>query len=159
MINFLGCFHCLTQCTSLGETFSLAAQIWSYSLHLLRVYNVDVKKHLPVIVLPKNIVCSCLVQADSVEKVVRRPESETQLAKPVKLHDSSTPCLTEYLKCFPSVAFVGCYSCLLTGGFCDRLSVLSDLVERHYLVTFARCFSPGMVCIRGNIPPRFAQVF
>ena len=93
-------------------------------------------------------------EADSVGKVIRRPESETQLAKPVKLRDSSTSCLTEYLKFFPSVALVGCRSCLLTGGFCDRLSVLSDLVERHCPVTFARCFSPSMVSIGGNIPPR-----
>ena len=70
-----------------------------------------------------------VMQADSVEKVVRRPESETHLAKPLKLHNSSTPCLTECLKCFPSVALVGCCSCLLTGGFCDRLSVLSDLAQ------------------------------
>ena len=69
------------------------------------------------------------MQADGVEKVVRRPESETHLAKPLKLHDSSTPSLTECLKCFPSVALVGCCSCLLTGGFCDRLSVLSYLAR------------------------------
>ena len=100
-----------------------------------------------------------LLQTDSVEKVVRRLESETQLAKPVKLHDSSTPCLTEYLKCFPSVALVGCCSCLLTGGFYDRLSVLSDLVERHYPVFLHGCFSPGMVCFGGNIPLRFVLVF
>ena len=31
-----------------------------------------------------------LLQADSVEKVVRRPESETQLAKPVKLQANFT---------------------------------------------------------------------
>ena len=92
-------------------------------------------------------------EADSVGKVVRRPESETQLAKPVKLRDSSTSCLTEYLKCFPSVALVGCRSCLLTGGFCDRLSVLSDLVERHCPVTFARCFFPVWFVLEGISPP------
>ena len=47
-----------------------------------------------------------LLRADSVKKVVRRRESETHLAKPLKFHNSSTPCLTECLKCFPSVAQV-----------------------------------------------------
>ena len=65
-----------------------------------------------------------LLQSDSDEKVVRRPEGETHLAKYLKLHDLSTLCLTEYLKCFPSVALVGCCSCLLTA-------------ECYYPVTFA----------------------
>ena len=74
-----------------------------------------------------------LLRADSVKKVVHRRESETHLAKPLKFHNWSTPCLTECFNyCFPSVALVGCCSCLLTVGFCDRLSVLSDLAERHY---------------------------
>ena len=47
-----------------------------------------------------------LLRADSVKKVVRRQESETHLVKPLKFHNSSTPCLTECLKCFSSVAQV-----------------------------------------------------
>ena len=75
-------------------------------------------------------------------------------ALPLKLHDSLTPCLTECLKCFPSVALVGCCSCLLTGGFCDRLSVLSDLAERHYPVTFARVFFSRRGLFWGEFPLR-----
>ena len=95
-----------------------------------------------------------LLQADSVEKVVRQPESERNLAKPLKLHDSSMPCLTGCLKCFQSVALIGCCSCLLTGGFCDRLSVLSDLAEHHYPVTFARVFFCWFGLFLGEFPLR-----
>ena len=78
-----------------------------------------------------------LLQAYSVEKVVHRPESETLPAKHLpELHDSLTPCLRECVKCYPSVALVGCCSCLLTGGFCDWLSVLSDLAEPRYPLVF-----------------------
>ena len=95
-----------------------------------------------------------LLQADSVEKVVRQPESERHLTKPLKLHDSSMACLTGCLKCFQSVALVGCCSCLLTGGFCDRLSVLSDLADRHYPVTFAQVFFCRCGLFLGEFPLR-----
>ena len=53
---------------------------------------------------------------------------------------------------FEMFSICRCCSCLLTGGFCDRLSVLPDLAERHYPVTFAECFSHGVVFL-GEIPP------
>ena len=42
MINFLGCFHCLTQCTSIGETFSLDTQVRGYHC-ILWIGYIDVK--------------------------------------------------------------------------------------------------------------------
>ena len=85
----------------------------------------------------------------------RRPESETLLvvhAKHLKLHDSLTPCLKWYLKCFSFAALVGRCDCLSTGGFCGRLSVLFEFVGHHYLAISAGVFSPGVVSFSGSSP-------
>lgn len=100
-----------------------------------------------------------LLQADSGEKVVQRLESEMHLAKHLKLHDSSMLRLTECLKCSPFVAFVGCALVVYfkIGGFCDQLSVLSDLAECHYPVLLHECFL--LVCFFGGNSPHFSHVF
>ena len=118
---------------------------WLHSCNVCHLfYNIIKRKHfhLPSAILshePK------IAKATLVSSPPRSPPSEG-------LHlATTTPKWHVALdRMFAMFSIYRCCSCLLTGGFCDRLSVLPYLAERHYPITFARVFFSRRGVFGGN---------
>ena len=134
MINFPGRFHCLTQCTPLGETFFFGSSHRDEAFLILETS--------PLIVLPKNTDCSwfsCTGYRSMslllvLQVVLRRPKSQKRSSLSLRnVWNFMTPWRLAWQDfCFPFVAFSGRCNCLSTVDSCGRLSVLFDLVPPNH---------------------------